>query len=211
MSKHADNLILLGYAGHAYTVLDALMSSGREAMGYCDLEEKQPNPFNLGYLGQETSIEAQAVLGFNPFFVAIGDNTQRARLSNWAIENKFKEASAIVHASAVVSPSVVLPPGVLIGARAAVNALASIGRGSIINTGSIIEHECHVGEFSHIAPGAVLLGNVSIGQGVLIGANAVILPGVTIGNHAVVGAGSVVLQDLPARSRVVGNPARRLS
>jgi|TARA_B100000315_G_scaffold245626_1_gene271773 acetyltransferase-like isoleucine patch superfamily enzyme len=47
-----------------------------------------------------------------------------------------------------------------------------------------------------------------VGNGVSIGANATILCGVTIGDGAVVGAGSVVIGDVPARTLVVGNPAR---
>ena len=41
-----------------------------------------------------------------------------------------------------------------------------------------------------------------------IGANATLLPGVTVGEHAMVGAGAVVIKNVPARSVVVGNPAK---
>lgn len=41
-----------------------------------------------------------------------------------------------------------------------------------------------------------------------IGSGAVVLAGVTIGEGAVVGAGAVVTKDVPARTIVVGNPAR---
>jgi len=43
-----------------------------------------------------------------------------------------------------------------------------------------------------------------------IGTGAVVLAGVTIGESALVGAGSVVTKDVPARTLVVGNPARVL-
>ena len=49
---------------------------------------------------------------------------------------------------------------------------------------------------------------VTIGSNVWIGGGAIILPGVTIGDDAVIGAGSVVTHDVPAGSRVTGNPAR---
>lgn len=49
---------------------------------------------------------------------------------------------------------------------------------------------------------------VTIGDDVWIGGGAIILPGVTLGDGAVIGAGSVVSRDVPARSVVVGNPAR---
>lgn len=51
-------------------------------------------------------------------------------------------------------------------------------------------------------------GPVRIGNRVFIGANAVINMGVTIGDECIIGAGSVVTSDVPARSVVVGVPAR---
>lgn len=45
-------------------------------------------------------------------------------------------------------------------------------------------------------------------QGASIGSGATVLGGVTIGEYALVGAGSVVTKDVPARTIVVGNPAR---
>jgi len=47
-------------------------------------------------------------------------------------------------------------------------------------------------------------------KGASIGAGAVILCGVTIGENAMVGAGSVVTKNVPANSKVAGNPARAL-
>lgn len=49
-----------------------------------------------------------------------------------------------------------------------------------------------------------------VGVGAVIGAGAIILPGITIGHHAVVGAGAVVTKNVPPRTTVVGNPARRI-
>ena len=49
---------------------------------------------------------------------------------------------------------------------------------------------------------------VTIGDGCHIGVRAMIGPGVTIGENAYVGAGAVVTTDVPARSVVVGYPAR---
>ncbi len=51
---------------------------------------------------------------------------------------------------------------------------------------------------------------VTIANNVWVGAGVKILAGVTIGERAVIGAGSVVVREVPARSVVVGVPARLL-
>jgi UDP-2-acetamido-3-amino-2,3-dideoxy-glucuronate N-acetyltransferase len=48
----------------------------------------------------------------------------------------------------------------------------------------------------------------TLAKGSSIGANATILPGLNIGEGAMVGAGAVVTKDVPARTLVLGNPAR---
>lgn len=49
---------------------------------------------------------------------------------------------------------------------------------------------------------------IVVERNVWIGSNSTILAGVTIGEDAVVAAASVVTQDVPAKSVVVGSPAR---
>lgn len=49
---------------------------------------------------------------------------------------------------------------------------------------------------------------VRIERGAYLGAGSVVLPGVTVGAGAYVGEGAVVTRDVPARSVVLGNPAR---
>lgn len=49
---------------------------------------------------------------------------------------------------------------------------------------------------------------IVIGDNVWIGGGAIVLAGVTVGDDAVIGAGAVVTKDVPARTVVVGNPAR---
>ncbi len=49
-----------------------------------------------------------------------------------------------------------------------------------------------------------------IKRGASIGSGTTLLGGITVGENALVGAGSVVTRDVPANSRVAGNPARLL-
>ena len=49
---------------------------------------------------------------------------------------------------------------------------------------------------------------ITIRRGAYLGFGAIVLPGVTIGEEAIVGAGAVVTRDVPARTVVLGVPAR---
>ena len=51
---------------------------------------------------------------------------------------------------------------------------------------------------------------VRICDNVWVGRNAIIHPGVTIGEGSIVSAGAVVMSDVPPRSVVAGNPARKI-
>jgi acetyltransferase-like isoleucine patch superfamily enzyme len=51
---------------------------------------------------------------------------------------------------------------------------------------------------------------VNIGSYTYIGSGALIREGVTIGDNVIIGMGSVVLKDVPDKSVMVGNPAKKL-
>ena len=53
-----------------------------------------------------------------------------------------------------------------------------------------------------------LIKGPTIRRGARIGGGAVLCPGIEIGEEAYIGAGAVVTKDVPARTVVVGNPAR---
>ncbi|MDQ0895197.1 sugar O-acetyltransferase [Agromyces ramosus] len=84
--------------------------------------------------------------------------------------------------------------------------------GITIGDDCLIGHNAVIATLEHdIAPtrrGDLMPSPVVIGRNVWLGANVTVLPGVTIGDDAVVGAGSVVTKDVPARTIVIGSPAR---
>lgn len=195
-------MIIVGYSGHAYVLIEALVSLGFSLEGYCDTAKKELNPYKLDYLGQESLL----ILKDKIVALGIGDNQVRKKIfQTFQNDVNFKP---IIHPSSIHSSSCTIERGSYIGANTSINALARIGQACIINTGAVIEHECKIGDYSHVAPGAVLAGNVTIGQTSFIGANAVVKQGVSIGDNVIVGAGSVIIKDIPDNATVVGNPGK---
>lgn len=197
-------VVLIGYSGHAYMAYDILTSMHRDVIGYYDNEKKNYNPYNLKYYGKTRTEDIFDYLRFYDYFVSIGNNKDRRELS--LALNHFANPLTIAHPSAVISPSATLGNGVFMAPGAKANAFSVIEDGVICNTSAIIEHNCHVGSFSHLAPGSVLCGNVTVGKNVFIGANAVIKEGIVIGDNVTIGAGTVVIKHIASEKKVVGNP-----
>jgi sugar O-acyltransferase (sialic acid O-acetyltransferase NeuD family) len=201
-------MVLIGYSGHAFVAYGIFRAAGKIITGYCDVTEKENNPFNLQYFGSENSETGLRVMKEHGFFIAVGDNPVRKNIYDTLEKNNLLPINAI-HPSAVIDLSAsIAAHGIMIGVNAVINPLALVAIGAICNTGCIVEHECIVGSFAHIGPGAVLCGNVKIGEGTFVGANAVIRQGITVGNNVMIGAGAVVVKNIPDNSTVIGVPAK---
>ncbi|QOG03770.1 acetyltransferase [Flavobacterium sp. MDT1-60] len=201
------SVILVGYSGHSYVVIETALENGFTIVGYSDKDKINVNPYNLTYLGFEKSKDFMGWDYNASFVLGVGDNKLRQIIANF-IESEGKKVETLVHKTANISKSVSLGSGIFINKNVVVNALTVVGKNVILNTGCIIEHECVLQDSVHIAPGAVLAGNVSIGERSFIGANAVIKQGVNIGKDVIVGAGSVIIMNIPDGKKVVGNPGR---
>lgn len=198
---------IIGYSGHAYVVIDVLLSIEIFLSGYCEKSEKKNNPYELDFLGDESDLLVLDKIQFGNVYLGIGKNSIRKelyeQLSKRTIQMPFAaHKNAIVSRLAYISEAAIIMPGAIL------NSHSYIGRGVICNSASVIEHECTIGDFSHIAPGAVLAGGVTVGTNSFIGANAVIKEGVKIGNNVIVGAGSVIINDILNNFKVVGNPQK---
>ena len=200
-----NKVVIIGYSGHSFGCIEVAIKQGFLLVGYYDLLEKVTNPYNLNYLGHEDNIDTN-----NKVFIAIGDNNIRRKIYKKLKMNNIFLNTILTHPSSTISKTSLIEEQTFISAGVIINPQVKIGVGCIINTGAIVEHDCSVGQFSHIAPGAVLAGNVSIGSGCIIGANAVIRQGLKIGDNVIVGAGAVVLKDINSNTTFVGNPAKKI-
>ena len=126
---------------------------------------------------------------------------------------------ACVRERCVVEDDVVIGRGSLVENDTTIGALTKIQADAYITAYSTLEDNVF------IAPCVVttndnfmgrterrreLVKGPTIRRGARVGGGAILCPGVEIGEEAFVGAGAVVTKDVPARTVVVGNPARVL-
>ncbi len=201
------NIALIGYSGHAYVAFEIFFSQGQIVSAYTEKVEKNENPYALKWLGDEADEAVIELLKNYSYFVSIGDNILRKRISEKLIPLLGMPENAL-HKTAIISRSMNSGTGNMFAPRVVINPLVKIGNGVICNTACVIEHECVINDYVHIAPGAILCGNVSVGEGSFIGAGAVVKQGVTIGKNVIVGAGTVVIKDIDDNTKVIGNPQR---
>jgi len=124
--------------------------------------------------------------------------------------------SAFVHPNATVVGNVVIGRDVYVGPSAVIRGDwggVEIADGCNVQEGCVIHMfpgvTVRLEESAHIGHGAVVHG-AHIGRNVLIGMNAVVMDRADIGDESIVGALCFVPAEMqvPARSVVVGNPAK---
>ena len=199
--------VIIGYSGHAYVVAESFISKGNTVSYYTDLNEASNNPFNLTYLGFESSSNFKGWEMQLNYILGIGENNLREKAANLILNKSFQLVN-VIDSNALISKSANIGLGVFASKGVLVNAFSKIGNFALLNTGCIIEHECEIGIAAHIAPGAVLAGNVKVGNRSYIGANSVIKQGIEIGDDVIIGAGSVIIKDVISNTKLVGNPGR---
>lgn len=209
LESELNTVIIFGYSGHSYVVIDTLLRNQKIIAGYFEQVEQASNPYKLRYLGVETEAALKKIPSNCSVFPCLGSNVIREKLSFLFESNKLSEM-VVMHPTSYISTTTEIGKSTYIGANSIVNPFTKIGKGCIINTAAIVEHECTIGDYTHIAPGAVLAGNVVIGKSCFIGANSVIKNGITIGNNVTIGAGSVVVKDIPNDGIWLGNPAKKM-
>ena len=203
----SERFAIVGAGGHAKVVLDALLASGHEVLGFYDdnpaLLGVEPIP-GVNVLGNTKDSLKGFEQGKSLVILAIGENRERCRLSR-----RFPVPYGIACApSAVLGRGVRIGKGSMILPSATVNIDTVIGEHVILNTSCSVDHDCAIGDFVHIGPGVLLGGGVIVGEGTFLGIGSSVIPGIRIGRWSVIGAGAVVTEELPDNCTAVGVPAK---
>jgi acetyltransferase-like isoleucine patch superfamily enzyme len=188
-------------------------------------------------LGEGVRVLEYAVVGKQPVLsprsTASREELPPAELGDGTVVS----TGAIVFAGAKVGAACILGDQSCVRERVTIADNVVVGRGSLvendttIGSGTRIQAEAYVTAYStleeevFIAPCVVttndnfmgrterrkaLMRGPTIRRGARVGGGAILCPGIEVGEEAFVGAGAVVTKDVPARTLVVGNPARVL-
>jgi acetyltransferase-like isoleucine patch superfamily enzyme len=187
-------------------------------------------------VGETARIQDGAVLG-KPLALGKGSTAPRDPLPGLEIgDGATVGACAVLLAGARIGIGAVVGDRAHVRERAVVGEESVVGSGSAVDNDVTIgarvkiQTGCYLTAFSvveddvFIAPGVTTTNDNDMGRhapdaqlkgatlrrACRVGAGAVILPGIEVGEEAFVAAGSVVTRDVPARTLVMGAPAKKV-
>ena len=194
-------IIIIGAGGHGRVVSETAKLNGYEEIDFLDDADNQTAVGKVA--------DFIKYIGDSDFIVAIGNNAVRMKIQSDLIE-KGANVVSLVHPNAIISESVSIEKGTVVMAGAVINAGAVIGNGVIINTCASVDHDCVIGDFSHISVGARICGTVTVGNDTWIGAGTTVINNIRICNECMIGAGAVVIENIDKNGTYVGVPVRKI-
>ncbi|WP_286263320.1 acetyltransferase [Thalassotalea atypica] len=202
-------LAIIGAGGHGKVVADC----AEKADEYDEIffiDAIYPNTTQVLHWHIKASSEDwQKYINSADFVVAIGNNETRLRLTKELIERNANVVS-IIHPSAQVSSYSTIGQGTVIFANAVINCSTELGIANIINTSATVDHDCKIGDGSHVCPGAHIAGGVNLGKHCWVGIASAIIQCVNITNNVTIGAQACVLNNISASGTYVGTPTQKI-
>lgn len=200
-------LIIIGAGGHGKVVANIATLNGYKEIYFLDDDTSKKYIGKYQIIGTTKDIDRYK--NEYDFFIAIGNNQIRKKISILLLDNNIKPVS-LIHPSAVIDDTVQIGYGVVIMANAVINADTMIGNNVIVNTASSIDHDCIINDYVHISPGVHIAGNVHIGEKTWLCIGSIIVNNITIGSNIIVGAGTTVIDNINNAGKYVGLPLRKI-
>jgi len=197
---------IIGAGGHGKVAADTALRCGWEEVVFFDgLAAK--GAYSIGRWDVVDVPENAASHGCDAFFVAIGNAQHRKTWCERLVADSLS-LTTLIDPSAVISAFAEIAEGVLVVAGSVINVDSRVGRGVIINTRASLDHDCVIGDYTHVCPAVALGGEVTVGQGSWLGIGCQVKQCIVIGSSVTVGAGATVVSDIQDGLTVVGAPAR---
>ncbi|MDB5799561.1 MAG: hypothetical protein JWL63_500 [Rhodocyclales bacterium] len=205
------DLVIVGVGGHGRELLQCVV-----AINACE-----PRWNVLGFVDDNTTLRHVGdlpVLGTTAWLqdrncnvvVAIGAPATRKRVVTAIEVMGISSFATLIHPSAQIGGAVAVGEGSMICAGAVLTTDIAVGKHVIVNTATVVSHDCHLADFTTLAPRVCLCGAVRVEEGSDLGAACTLLPSVRVGAWSIVGAGATVIANVAANETVVGAPARTI-
>lgn len=194
-----NRLLIIGAGGHGKVAEDIARLNGYTDVYFLDDNLNSELPV-IG-----STNDFSKFIDDSDFFIAIGNSEIR---KNFFDKLKAYNASIInlIHPNATISNSATIGEGVLVAAGAFVGPSACVCNGAIVNTLSSIDHDCYLGEFSHVSAGVHTAGGTKIDSFTFVGVGSTVIKNIC--SHCFIGAGAVVVKEITEKGTYIGVPAR---
>ena len=145
---------MIGQGGHAKVLRDCLAHMNIEILGYITDDESDNK------LGDDSWLKAHAE-EYKAYSLVNGLGSVDIPTKRQDIFKTYKALGfsfqTIIHPSAIIAQDVTMGEGCQIMAGVIVQSGTKLGNNVLLNTRASIDHDCHIGDHSHIAPGCVFI------------------------------------------------------
>ena len=192
MTAAPIGLVIFGFGGHARSVADIALTLGVKGLIFVD-EAANASESLWGFPVRKT-FDDPLPDGWQTF-AASGDNQARKEQVATIRGRCWPLATLIAPTATICSECRRCSDGSFVAHHAHIGPLTRIGTSCItLNTGAVIDHECMVGDYTHVSVNSTVAGRCRLGSLVFLGAGAVVIDKVSVADSITVGAGSVVVE-----------------
>jgi sugar O-acyltransferase (sialic acid O-acetyltransferase NeuD family) len=205
--------LIIGCGSHSYSVISIIESSDEfvisglidTGLDY-DISETKSSYSVVGNL-ELIDKHVDTYKGYF-FAIAVGDNSERARIYQ-KINELGLSTPNFISKHAFVDRNVNMGDGNIIAHNVVLNSMVELGSNNLINTAAIVEHNAIVGDHNHLGPMSIMCGNSRIKSHCFLGVSSKILPNKRLSSNCTLGAGAVLIKSIETVGKVlIGAPAK---
>lgn len=165
-----SSLLVVGAGSFATEVEEIANLCGYSETAFLDdnLDNTRCKPV-LGCLNDLVRIGRQ----YDSVVIAFGNNEMRMKYFIRAEKAGFN-LPALIHPTAYVSPEARIEAGCIVRTGAVISRYVHLGKAVIVNIGAMIDHDCCVGDGSHLLIGSVIRNKATVPPLSWVEANRVI-------------------------------------